>query len=445
MQRGLTSRPWVKTTLAPGSRVVTDYLDRAGLTPYLQQLGFDLVGYGCTTCIGNSGPLIPAVSAAVTGHDLTVCSVLSGNRNFEGRIHAECQMNFLTSPPLVIAYALAGTMHADLLREPIGHDPDGRPVYLRDIWPSTAEVKQVVDDCVEAQMFTAGYADVFAGDDNWRSMPTPDSQTFSWDPTSTYVRRPPYFDGMPRQPQPVRDITGARVLAYLGDSVTTDHISPAGAIKKDSPAGRYLIEHGVAPGDFNSYGSRRGNHDVMIRGTFANPRLRNQLVPGVQGGFTRHLPDGQQQSIFDAATAYAHDGVPLIILAGADYGSGSSRDWAAKGTLLLGVKAVLATSFERIHRANLIGMGVLPLQFAAGQSPQSLGLTGEETYTITGLAGADPLPRQVTVRVQPDGPIVRGHDRDRVHGDRADRHAGRGGVLPTRRDPALRPSPAAAH
>ena len=306
MQRGLTSRPWVKTTLAPGSRVVTDYLDRAGLTPYLQQLGFDLVGYGCTTCIGNSGPLIPAVSAAVTGHDLTVCSVLSGNRNFEGRIHAECQMNFLTSPPLVIAYALAGTMHADLLREPIGHDPrrrtrctcatSGRARRRSSRWSTTASRRQ---------MFTAGYADVFAGDDNWRSMPTPDSQMFTWDPTSTYVRRPPYFDGMPRQPQPVRDITGARVLAYLGDSVTTDHISPAGAIKKDSPAGRYLIEHGVAPGDFNSYGSRRGNHEVMIRGTFANIRLRNQLVPGVEGGVTRHLPDGEQQSIFDAATAYA--------------------------------------------------------------------------------------------------------------------------------------------
>jgi aconitate hydratase len=402
VQRGLTSRPWVKTTLAPGSRVVTDYFDRAGLTPYLQQLGFDLVGYGCTTCIGNSGPLIPAVSAAVTGHDLTVCSVLSGNRNFEGRIHAECQMNFLASPALVIAYALAGTMHADLLREPVGHDPDNRPVFLRDIWPSTAEVKQVVDECVEARMFTAGYADVFAGDDNWRGMPAPDSQTFTWDPTSTYVRRPPYFDAMPRRPQPVSDITGARVLVYLGDSVTTDHISPAGMIRKDSPAGLYLIEHGVASGDFNSYGSRRGNHHVMIRGTFANPRLRNRLVPGVEGGFTRHLPDGGRQSIFDAATEYARDGVPLIVLAGADYGSGSSRDWAAKGTLLLGVKAVLATSFERIHRANLIGMGVLPLQFMPEQSPQSLGLTGEETYTITGLAGANSLPRSVTVRVEAD-------------------------------------------
>jgi aconitate hydratase len=398
VQRGLTTKPWVKTTLAPGSRVVTDYLDRAGLTPYLQQLGFDLVGYGCTTCIGNSGPLIPAVSAAVTGHDLTVCSVLSGNRNFEGRIHADCKMNFLTSPPLVIAYALAGTLHADLLRDPVGHDPDGRPVYLRDIWPSSAEIRQVVDGYVEKHMFTTGYADVFAGDDNWRAMPTPDSQMFTWDPASTYVRRPPYFDGMPHEPAPVSDITGARVLAYLGDSVTTDHISPAGAIKKDSPAGRYLADQGVAPGDFNSYGSRRGNHHVMIRGTFANPRLRNQLVPGFEGGVTRHLPSGRQQSIYDAAIAYARDGVPLIVLAGADYGSGSSRDWAAKGTMLLGVKAVLATSFERIHRANLIGMGVLPLQFDAGQSPRSLGLTGEESFTITGLAGTGPLPRTATVR-----------------------------------------------
>jgi aconitate hydratase len=403
VERGLTSKPWVKTTLAPGSRVVTDYYDRAGLTPYLQQLGFDLVGYGCTTCIGNSGPLIPAVSAAVTEHDLTVCSVLSGNRNFEGRIHSDCKMNFLTSPPLVIAYALAGTMHSDLLRQPLGQDRDGTPVYLRDIWPTTAEIKEVVDACVEARMFTAGYADIFAGDENWRGMQMSNSEMFSWDPDSTYVRRPPYFDGMPREPGPVRDITGARVLAVLGDSVTTDHISPAGAIRKDSPAGRYLIEHGVAPADFNSYGSRRGNHDVMIRGTFANIRLRNQLVPGIEGGFTRHLPGGEQQSIFDAATAYAEDGVPLIVLAGSDYGSGSSRDWAAKGTLLLGVKAVLATSFERIHRSNLVGMGVLPLQFEPGESARHLGLTGEETYSITGLDGADPLPRQVTVRADADG------------------------------------------
>ena len=403
VDRGLVSQPWVKTTLAPGSRVVTDYYARAGLTPYLEQLGFNLVGYGCTTCIGNSGPLIPQVSAAVTGNDLTVCSVLSGNRNFEGRIHAETKMNFLTSPPLVIAYALAGTMHADLLQEPLGQDPDGESVFLRDIWPTTAEVKAVVDDCVEAQMFTDGYADVLTGDQNWQGMQMPDSRTFDWDETSTYVRRPPYFDGMPREPEPVRDITGARVLAFLGDSVTTDHISPAGAIKKDSPAGRYLIEHGVTPGDFNSYGSRRGNHDVMIRGTFANVRLRNQLVPGVEGGFTRRLPDGDRQSIFDAAMAYAETSVPLIVLAGSDYGSGSSRDWAAKGTMLLGVKAVLATSFERIHRSNLIGMGVLPLQFQPGESAERLGLTGEETYSITGLESAAELPHEVTVRVEVGG------------------------------------------
>ena len=403
VERGLSSRPWVKTTLAPGSRVVTDYYDRAGLTPYLDRLGFDLVGYGCTTCIGNSGPLIPAVSQAVTERDLTVCSVLSGNRNFEGRIHAECRMNFLTSPPLVIAYALAGTMHADLLNDPLGHDPQGKPVYLRDIWPTTAEIKEVVDACLESQMFTAGYQDVNAGDENWRGLAVPSSQMFSWDDASTYVRRPPYFDDMPPEPEPLRDITGARVLALLGDSVTTDHISPAGAIKKDSPAGRYLMEHGVEPRDFNSYGSRRGNHDVMIRGTFANVRLRNQLVPGVEGGFTRHLPDGAQLPIFDAAAAYAADGVPLVVIAGAEYGSGSSRDWAAKGTLLLGVKAVLATSFERIHRSNLIGMGVLPLQFASGESAQSLGLTGEEEYSVIGLDGEQTPPHTVVVRVEADG------------------------------------------
>ena len=430
VERGLSSKPWVKTTLAPGSRVVTDYYDRAGLTPYLQQLGFDLVGYGCTTCIGNSGPLIPAVSAAVTEHDLTVCSVLSGNRNFEGRIHSDCKMNFLTSPPLVIAYALAGTMHADLLREPLGRDRDSNAVYLRDIWPTTSEIKEVVDACVEATMFTAGYADVFAGDENWRGMQIPDSETFTWDPGSTYVRRPPYFDGMPREPAPVRDIAGARVLALLGDSVTTDHISPAGAIRKDSPAGRYLLEHGVAPADFNSYGSRRGNHEVMIRGTFANIRLRNQLVPGVEGGFTRHLPGGEQQSIFDAATAYAEEGVPLIVLAGSDYGSGSSRDWAAKGTLLLGVKAVLATSFERIHRSNLVGMGVLPLQFEAGQSPQRLGLTGEEIYSITGLEAVDPLPREVTVRAEADGRSREFPATVRIDTPAEAAHFRHGGILP---------------
>ncbi|AZT93506.1 aconitate hydratase [Brevibacterium aurantiacum] len=400
VERGLRSKPWVKTTLAPGSRVVTDYYNRSGLTPYLEQLGFDLVGYGCTTCIGNSGPLIPAVSTAVADHDLTVASVLSGNRNFEGRIHSEVKMNFLASPPLVIAYALAGTMHADLLKDPLGHDADGSPVFLRDIWPTTAEIKAVVDDNLEAEMFTAGYSDVYAGDENWRGMHIPEGDRFAWDDDSTYIQRPPYFDGMTAEPSPVRDIAAARVLALLGDSVTTDHISPAGAIRQDSPAGQYLIEQGVEPADFNSYGSRRGNHNVMIRGTFANVRLRNQLVPGVEGGFTRHWPDGGQQSIFDAATAYALEGVPLMIIAGSDYGSGSSRDWAAKGTSLLGVKAVLASSFERIHRSNLIGMGVLPLQFPAGDTAESLGLTGEEICSVTGLEGKDRLPSEVTVTIE---------------------------------------------
>ncbi len=405
--RGLTSRPWVKTSLAPGSRVVTDYYDQAGLTFYLNRLGFDLVGYGCTTCIGNSGPLIPEVSAAVTEHDLNVSAVLSGNRNFEGRIHAETTMNFLASPPLVVAYALAGTMNTDLTSDPLGHGPDGEPVYLRDVWPTTEQVEAVVGEVVQAQMFTEGYSDVFAGDMNWRSLDLPSAERFAWDESSTYVRRPPYFDAMPREPEPLRDITGARVLAMLGDSVTTDHISPAGAIRKDSPAGQYLLAHGVQVRDFNSYGSRRGNHEVMIRGTFANIRLRNQLVPGVEGGFTRHLPGGKQMSIFDAATAYAADDVPLVVLAGAEYGSGSSRDWAAKGTTLLGVRAVLAESFERIHRSNLIGMGVLPLQYRPGESAHSLELTGEETLTITGLAGAETVPSEVTVRVE-DG----GHQRE---------------------------------
>jgi aconitate hydratase len=403
VERGLVSQPWVKTSLAPGSRVVTDYYEKAGLTPYLEKLGFNLVGYGCTTCIGNSGPLIPEVSQAITENDLTVCSVLSGNRNFEGRIHSETKMNFLTSPPLVIAYALVGTLNANLLEEPLGTGSDGEPVYLRDIWPSTEEVDRVVAECVQADMFRKGYADVFTGDDNWRSLDVPQAAMFAWDDESTYVRQPPYFDGMGRDPEPLRDITGAKVLALLGDSVTTDHISPAGAIKKDSPAGRYLTEHGVSPRDFNSYGSRRGNHEVMIRGTFANIRLRNQLVPGVEGGVTRHLPDGEQMSIFDAAERYAAEGVPLLVVAGAEYGSGSSRDWAAKGTLLLGVKAVLATSYERIHRSNLIGMGVLPLQFRAGESAQALGLTGEETYSVVGLEGAADVPQEVVVRIEGAG------------------------------------------
>ena len=399
VERGLTSKPWVKTSLAPGSRVVTDYYDRANLTPYLEALGFNLVGYGCTTCIGNSGPLIPAVSAAVDQNDLVVASVLSGNRNFEGRIHPEVKMNFLASPPLVIAYALVGTMHADLLREPLGNDEAGVPVFLRDVWPTTAEIKEVVDRCVAASMFTDSYRDVLTGDARWRSMDVSTSEIFQWDLASTYVRQPPYFEGMPREPQALRDIEGARVLAYLGDSVTTDHISPAGVIQKDSPAGHYLNEQGVSPGDFNSYGSRRGNHEVMVRGTFANVRLRNRLVPGVEGGFTRHLPDGETLTIYDAAVEYITRGTPLLVIAGTDYGSGSSRDWAAKGTMLLGVRAVLATSFERIHRSNLIGMGVLPLQFKSGDTAESLGLNGEELYSIIGLTGVDTLPHEVTVRI----------------------------------------------
>ena len=406
VERGLRSKPWVKTTLAPGSRVVTDYYNRAGLTPYLETLGFDLVGYGCTTCIGNSGPLIPEISKAVGSHDLSVASVLSGNRNFEGRIHSEVKMNFLASPPLVIAYALVGTMRINLLEDSLGTDQDGNEVYLRDIWPSTAEIKEVVDACVESTMFTDGYKDVYAGDEAWQSMDV-GGDTFTWSENSTYVRQPPYFDGMEREPAPVRDIIGARVLAKLGDSVTTDHISPAGAIRRDSPAGEYLIAHGVQVQDFNSYGSRRGNHEVMIRGTFANVRLRNELVPGVEGGFTRHLPGGEQMSIFDASRAYIDDDVPLVVIAGSDYGSGSSRDWAAKGTMLLGVRAVLATSFERIHRSNLIGMGVLPLQFADGDTPESLGLTGEEAFTITGIEGAAEIPREVNVSVAPDDGAAR--------------------------------------
>jgi aconitate hydratase len=404
VERGLAPKPWVKTSLAPGSRVVTDYYDAAGLTPYLDALGFNLVGYGCTTCIGNSGPLIPQVGQAVVEHDLTVCSVLSGNRNFEGRIHPECTMNFLASPPLVVAYALAGSLHADLMAEPLGTGDDGQPVYLRDIWPSTAEVQTVIDVSLRPEMFTAGYADVFAGDDSWRSLDVPGGERFTWKDDSTYVRQPPYFDGMGRDPEPLADISGARVLALLADSVTTDHISPAGSIKADSPAGRYLTDHGVAPREFNSYGSRRGNHDVMIRGTFANIRLRNQLAPGTEGGVTRHLPGGEAMSIYDAAQRYALDEVPLVIIAGAEYGSGSSRDWAAKGTLLLGVRAVIASSYERIHRSNLIGMGVLPLQFQPDDSPQSLGLSGEEVFSISGLAGHEIPPDNVTVSVKtPDG------------------------------------------
>jgi aconitate hydratase len=395
---GLSRKPWVKTSLAPGSKVVMDYYDRAGLTPYLEKLGFNLVGYGCTTCIGNSGPLIPEVSAAVQAHDLAVTSVLSGNRNFEGRINPDVKMNYLASPPLVVAYALAGTMDIDLTNEPLGTGSDGKPVFLADIWPSPQEVQQVVGEAIRSDMFSSGYADVFGGDDRWKSLDVPSGDTFAWDAPSTYIRKPPFFEGIGREPDPIKDIHGARVLAKLGDSVTTDHISPAGSIKKDSPAGRYLTEHGVDQREFNSYGSRRGNHEVMMRGTFANIRLRNLLAPGTEGGVTRHLPDGEQTTIFDGAMRYIDDGVPLVVIGGAEYGSGSSRDWAAKGTLLLGVKAVLAVSYERIPRSNLIGMGVLPMQFKPGQDADSLGLTGEEVFDITGLEGADRIPREVTVR-----------------------------------------------
>jgi aconitate hydratase len=398
IERGLQRKPWVKTSLAPGSKVVMDYYDKAGLTPYLDKLGFGLVGYGCTTCIGNSGPLIPEVSQAVNDNDLAVVSVLSGNRNFEGRINPDVKMNYLASPPLVVAYALAGTMDVDLLNDPIGQDPDGKDVFLADIWPTPKEVSEIVASTVQASGFSSSYDDVFAGDERWKSLDVPTGDAFKWDDSSTYVRRPPYFDGMEREPAGVKDIRGARVLAVLGDSVTTDHISPAGSIKTESPAGSYLVEHGVERKDFNSYGSRRGNHEVMIRGTFANIRLRNQLAPGTEGGLTRHLPDGEQMSIYDAAERYASDGVPLVILAGKEYGSGSSRDWAAKGTMLLGVRAVIAESYERIHRSNLIGMGVLPLQYKSGENRESLGLTGEETFEITGLEGLDRIPREIEVK-----------------------------------------------
>jgi aconitate hydratase len=410
VDRGLTRKPWVKTTLAPGSKVVMDYYERAGLTPYLEKLGFNLVGYGCTTCIGNSGPLQEEISAAVNDADLAVVSVLSGNRNFEGRINPDVKMNYLASPPLVVAYALAGTMDINLATDPLGTDPAGEPVYLRDIWPGEAEVASVVGEAIRSEMFTADYADL-SGDERWQSLPVGGgvggggvggggvSRTFDWAPDSTYVRHPPYFEGMPAKPREREDIIGARVLALLGDSVTTDHISPAGSIKRDSPAGRYLTEHGVSAGDFNSYGSRRGNHEVMIRGTFANIRLRNQLAPGTEGGVTRHLPGGEQMAIYDAAQRYAEDAVPLVVLAGKEYGSGSSRDWAAKGTALLGVRVVIAESYERIHRSNLIGMGVLPLQYPAGETAASLGLTGEETFTVRGLATVDEKTPTITVEL----------------------------------------------
>ena len=400
VEKGLTSKPWVKTTLAPGSKVVMDYYERAGLMPYMEKLGFNLVGYGCVTCIGNSGPLPVEISKAVNEQDLAVAAVLSGNRNFEGRISPDVKMNYLASPPLVVAYALAGTMDHDFEKDPLGNDANGAPIFLRDIWPSAHEIATVVESSITSAMFTKDYASVFDGDHRWKALDTPTGKTFAWDTDSTYVRKPPYFEGMPRNPVPVKDIKAARVLAKLGDSVTTDHISPAGNIKADSPAGKYLAEHGVDRKDFNSYGSRRGNHEVMIRGTFANIRLKNQLLDGVEGGFTRnYLNGGEQSTIYDASMQYQSSGTPLIILAGKEYCSGSSRDWAAKGTALLGVKAVIAQSYERIHRSNLIGMGVLPLQYLEGESAQSLNLSGDEIFSITGIEelNSGSTPREVTV------------------------------------------------
>ena len=407
VEKGLFRKPWVKTSLAPGSQVVTSYLQQAGLDKYLEQLDFNVVGYGCTTCIGNSGPLIPEVSAAAN-EDVAVVSVLSGNRNFEGRINPDTKMNYLASPPLVVAYSVAGSMDVDLVNEPLGQDEAGNDVFLADIWPSPAEVEEMVGKCISADMFAKSYADVFAGDERWRTLPTPDGDVFEWDESSTYVRKAPYFDGMPAQPEPVTNIAGARVLLKLGDSVTTDHISPAGSIRKDSPAGSYLLAHGVQRKDFNSYGSRRGNHEVMIRGTFANIRLRNQIAPGTEGGFTRDFTkdDAPVTTVYDAAMNYQAAGTALVILAGKEYGSGSSRDWAAKGTMLLGVRAVIAESYERIHRSNLIGMGVLPLQFATGEDADSLGLTGEETFEITGITALNSCVTPKTVAVlatAPDG------------------------------------------
>jgi aconitate hydratase len=396
VERGMKRKPWVKSSLAPGSKVVTEYYEQAGLTKYLDELGFQTVGYGCTTCIGNSGPLPEPISEAIADGDLVVCSVLSGNRNFEARIHPEVKANYLASPPLVVAYALAGRMDIDLNEEPVGQDREGNDVYLRDLWPSAHEIQETISRAVQGEMFTRTYADVFTGDPAWRELPVPEGDLFAWDPGSTYVRRPPYFDGMTREPQPVEDFSGARCLVRVGDSVTTDHISPAGAIKPDSPAGKYLVEHGVERKDFNSYGSRRGNHEVMVRGTFANVRLRNLLVPGSEGTWTVHLPSGEEMTIYEASLRYLEEGTPLIVIAGKEYGSGSSRDWAAKGPNLLGVRAVIAESYERIHRSNLLMMGILPLQFMDGENPESLGLTGREEFAVEGIENGE--ASEVTVR-----------------------------------------------
>jgi aconitate hydratase len=411
VERGLQSQPWVKTSLAPGSKVVTDYLTQAGLTPYLERLGFFLVGYGCTTCIGNSGPLPEAVSAAIIEGELVTCAVLSGNRNFEGRIQQEVRANYLASPPLVVAYALAGRIDLDLVKEPLGTGKDGKPVYLRDIWPTPHEVDTVIRASIQSAMFRKHYGEVFKGDERWASLPVPRGDRFAWDTASTYIRRAPYFDGMPAAPSAVQDVRGARVLALLGDSITTDHISPAGSIRKTSPAGQYLVAQGVQPVDFNSYGARRGNHEVMVRGTFANVRLKNQLAPGTEGPFTVHLPDGTVMSIYDASVQYHQEGTPLLVIAGKEYGSGSSRDWAAKGPRLLGIRAVIAQSYERIHRSNLVGMGILPLQFLPDQGPATLGLSGTERYDIAGLveilSEGFPRGKDLTVRAtRADGKTV---------------------------------------
>ncbi len=435
VERGLETKPWVKASLAPGSKVVTDYLRDAGLDDYLDRLRFNLVGYGCTTCIGNSGPLPAAISEKINHDDLVAVAVLSGNRNFEGRINADVRANYLASPPLVVAYALAGTMDIDLQNDPLGSDPQGQPVYLRDIWPSQREIQDAIQKSVRAEMFHSEYAEAFDGDEHWKSLPVPKGDLYRWDEASTYVKNPPYFAGMTVEPPPVAPIAGARVLAVLGDSITTDHISPAGSIKPDSPAGRYLIERGVKAADFNSYGARRGNDEVMVRGTFANIRLRNKLAPGTEGGWTRHLPDGEQMTIFDAAERYQADGVPLLILAGKEYGSGSSRDWAAKGPRLLGIRAVIAESYERIHRSNLVGMGILPLQFQSRENVQSLGLTGDEVYEIEGLpeavAGRFASGRELTVTARrEDGPPIQFRVTVRIDTPQEIRYYEHGGILP---------------
>jgi aconitate hydratase len=408
--KGLTVKPWVKTSLAPGSTVVTEYLKASGLLPALEALGFNLVGYGCTTCIGNSGPLPEPVSRGIDESGLVAAAVLSGNRNFEGRINPQVRANYLASPPLVVAYALAGHMDIDLESEPLGADRHGNAVYLRDIWPSAQEIRDTIRRTVTRETFQRQYAEVFAGQTEWRALPVPAGTRFVWDADSTYVRRPPYFDGLTRKPEALRDITGARALLVLGDSVTTDHISPAGSIAKDSPAARYLVEHGVEPADFNSYGARRGNHEVMMRGTFANVRLRNELAPGTEGGWTRHLPDGERATVYDAAVRYASENVPLVVVAGTEYGSGSSRDWAAKGPRMLGVRAVIAESYERIHRSNLIGMGILPLEFLPGENRRSLGLTGEEIYGINGIADGLRPRKRVTLTATPRNGVARTFD-----------------------------------